>query len=89
VSRDHPEITFLGVAGLDSDSAYENFVNEHGLGHFTHAIDPDRSLFGHFGSSTQDAWFFVLEDGSVHAETRYGEMSEDQLRAFIEDLSAA
>ena len=89
MSRDYPDITFLGVAGLDSTGAYEAFVAEYALDHFAHAIDEDRSLFGHFGSATQDAWFFVLADGSVHAETRYGEMSEDLLRGYLDALDAA
>lgn len=89
MSRDYPDITFLGVAGLDRESAYEDFIESHDLGHLQHAIDPDRSLFGHFGSATQDAWFFLLEDGSVQAETRYGEMSEDLLRSYLDALDAA
>lgn len=89
MSRDYPDLTILGVAGLDSTDGYEAFVEQHGLAHLDHAIDPDRSLFGHFGSTTQDAWFFVLPDGSYQAETRYGEMSEETLRGFLDALAAA
>lgn len=89
MSRDYPTIRFLGVAGLDTIPSYEAFVDEHALEHVPHAIDEDRSLFGHFGSSTQDAWFFVLEDGTVQARTRYGEMSEEVLRSYLDALEAA
>jgi len=89
VSRDYPDIRFLGVAGLDQTDAYEAFVDEYGLEHIPHAIDPDRSLFGHFGSATQDAWSFVLADGTVQAQTRYGEMSDAALRSYLDALEAA
>jgi hypothetical protein len=89
VSRDYPDINFLGVAGLDRTSAYEDFVDSYDLEGFPHAIDERRSLFGHFGSATQDAWFFILADGTVQAETRYGEMSDEALRGYLDALDAA
>ena len=89
MSRDYPELRFLGIAGFDRGEAYEAFVAEHGLGHLTQIVDPDGSLFGRFGSRTQDAWFFVLEDGTIQDETRYGEISEETLRGFLDRLDAA
>lgn len=88
MSREYANLTILGIAGLDSTDAYERFVDENDLGHLSHAIDPDRSLFGRFGSATQDAWIFIDDDGTVVARTRYGEMDEDQLRGFLDQLAA-
>lgn len=89
MSRDYPTISFLGVAGLDNDDAHARFVDDYDLGHFPHAIDDDRSLFAHFGSTTQDAWFFILEDGTVQNETRYGDMTDELLRTYLDELERA
>ncbi len=60
------------------------FVERHGLGHVTHAVDTDGSLWAHFGVVAQPNWAFVTADGRV--ETVFGALSDDQLERRIRAL---
>jgi peroxiredoxin len=58
-------VTFVGVAGHDTDEAHRAFVAEHGLGDMLHVVDDDGSVWEYFGVSYQPAWVFVDEDGTT------------------------
>lgn len=59
------EVTFVGIAGHDTDDAHRAFVAEHGLDGMVHLVDDDGSLWSQYGVSYQPAWVFVDEDGST------------------------
>lgn len=64
--RHGDQITFVGMAGHDTDQAHRSFVEEHGLGDMLHVVDEDGSLWSHYGISYQPAWVFIAEDGTTN-----------------------
>lgn len=62
------------------------FVEEHGLGAMSHAVDDDGDLWARFGVAYQPAWVFVDDGGQV--ETVAGALYGDGLTQRLEDLLA-
>lgn len=89
VSRDYVgKVSILGVGGRDSASAISAFVNEFKLP-FPNAIDRNFDVYSRFGVRIQDTWVFLRADGSESARLLYEELSETQLRGYLDDLSQA
>lgn len=64
-----------------------DFVERHGVGTFTHVVDPEGapdSIWERFGIVTQPAWVFVNDDGST--KTLVGPLGESGLNAEIDEL---
>lgn len=76
-------ITFVGIAGHDTDDAHRAFVAEHGLEDMLHLVDDDGSLWAHYGVSYQPAWVFIDDGGEVQQVA--GGLYED-LDARLQDL---
>ena len=69
----HPEVTFVGVAGLSSDAAsMEQFVADHGVGGFTQIADTSGHVYTRFGVVQQHTFAFVSADGEVETVPAYG-----------------
>ena len=79
------EVTFVGVAGHDTDEAHRAFVEEHGLDRMLTLVDDDGSLWAQYDVSYQPAWVFVNQDGEVTkvAGGLYDDL-DDRLRALID-----
>lgn len=83
--RDHGgQITFVGMAGHDTDQAHRDFVDEHDLGDMLHVVDEDGSLWSRYGVSYQPAWVFIDDDGAteVVAGGLYDDL-ESRLQALL------
>lgn len=65
VAASHPEVTFVGVAGLDQVPAMQEFVNKYPVKTFTQLADTDRSVWANFGVTQQPAYAFVDPHGNA------------------------
>lgn len=61
----HPDVVFVGVAGLGELSAMREFVRDYRVGAFAHLADLDGSLWRRFGVVRQPATAFIDASGSV------------------------
>jgi peroxiredoxin len=79
------EVTFVGVAGHDTDEAHRAFVEEHGLDRMVTLVDDDGSLWAQYDVSYQPAWVFVNQDGEVTrvAGGLYEDL-DDRLQALVD-----
>lgn len=69
----HPEVSFVGVAGLSSDVAsMQTFVDDYGLRDFPQLADTDGAVYTRFGITQQDTFVLVGDDGSVETVSGYG-----------------
>lgn len=56
-------VDVVGVAGQGKRSAMQTFVEQGGVGGFTHVDDVDGQVWEHFGVLAQPAFAFVAADG--------------------------
>lgn len=79
------DITFVGIAGHDSDDAHRAFVAEYGLEDMLHLVDDDGSLWARYGVSYQPAWVFIDDGGEVQqvAGGLYEDL-DDRLQALVD-----
>ncbi len=82
-SRDHDDVTFVGVAGRDDTPAMEEFVATYGIT-FPTLVDPDGSLWQRFGVLGQPAWVFF--DGRGHAYRIQGGPTDSERARILDDL---
>lgn len=85
LQRHGDRITFVGMAGHDTDEAHRAFVEEHGLDAMLHVVDEDGGLWSQYGISYQPAWVFIAEDGNteVVAGGLYDDL-EPRLQALLD-----
>lgn len=85
LQRHGGEITFVGMAGHDTEDAHRAFVDEHGLDAMLHVVDEDGSLWSQYGINYQPAWVFIDEDGvtEVVAGGLYDDL-EPRLQALLD-----
>lgn len=78
-------ITFVGIAGHDTDDAHRAFVVEHGLEDMLHLVDDDGSLWAQYEVSYQPAWVFIDDGGEVQrvAGGLYEDL-DDRLQALVD-----
>ena len=68
-----PGVTFVGVAGLSSDSdAMKAFVQRHGVADLTHLADTGGDLYTRFAVRQQHTFVLVGADGKVSSHPAYG-----------------
>jgi thiol-disulfide isomerase/thioredoxin len=80
----HPEVTFVGVAGLSSDAAsMEQFVTDHGVGAFAQIADTSGDVYTRFGVVQQHTFAFVSADGEVEVVPAYG--GEVDIAALVDE----
>ena len=63
-------MTFIGVAGRDSEDAVQNFIVNRGLAAFTHLYDEELEIWRGFGIPDQPAWVLINGDGAVQVIVR-------------------
>lgn len=81
------EVQFIGMAGKAEVPAIEEFINENGVTAFAHVIDDDGSVWSNFNVSTQPAWAFVDDDGSI--EIVNGALGAEELTDRLNALIAS
>lgn len=59
------QVTFIGVAGRDSEDAVQSFIVDRGVAGFTHLYDEDLDIWRGFGIPDQPAWVLINGDGTV------------------------
>ena len=72
------EVDFVGVGGQGERAAMQTFVEQGGVGGFTHVDDVDGQVWEHFGVVAQPAFAFVAADGTT--EVVPGSLDADALR---------
>jgi thiol-disulfide isomerase/thioredoxin len=85
VAASHPDVTFVGVAGLGQVRAMEGFVDKYSLRGFTQLADTDGTVWAKFDITQQPAFAFIQPDGSIEVVT--GQLSEPELIRRVTDLS--
>lgn len=81
------QVNIIGVAGRDTLSDMQNFVSEFGVGGFDHIADEDTEIWTTFGVTSQPAFVFIDDDGSV--ETLISSLGRDGLTERVEALAAS
>jgi thiol-disulfide isomerase/thioredoxin len=81
----NPDVTFLGVAGLDEVAAMKEFVEKYPVKDFTQLADTDGSIWTKFGVTQQPAYAFLDADGGV--DVTPGSLSETELTERVSALS--
>lgn len=81
----HPQVSFVGVAGLDQPPAMHEFVARYRLGSFPHLADVDGAVWKRFGVTQQPAYAFIHPDGTVQVEKR--PLTEQELAARLTTLA--
>jgi hypothetical protein len=83
LDRHGDELAIVGMAGLDSPEAMQDFVDEFAIT-FPQAVSEDGALWPRFDIAIQGAWFFLNDDG--RGETIPFDLSGDQLADALDQL---
>ncbi|MCH9728704.1 MAG: protein disulfide oxidoreductase [Actinomycetia bacterium] len=83
----NPNVTFLGVAGIDELPAMKEFVEKYPIDQFTQIADTDGDVWMKFGVTKQPAWAFVSADGTV--DVVKGTLPEPELQERVTALSTS
>ncbi len=77
------DVAFIGVGGLDSSDAIEDFADD--VPGLTHLSDPDGELYQRFGIAEQSS--FVVLDAAGAESLRTGYSDDDALAGVVADLA--
>jgi hypothetical protein len=77
----------IGVAGRDNADTFEQWIRDRGVGGFNHIADPDGEIWRQFRITSQPAFVFINNDGTI--DTRIGAMGLEGLTTRINELIAA
>ncbi|MEV0831168.1 redoxin domain-containing protein [Nonomuraea rubra] len=86
-AKKHPDVAFVGVAGLDSQAAMKDFVRRTGTGTFMQLSDEQGAVWTRLEVSQQSTFVFVKPDGSTRKAS--GPLGSDDLERHVADLRAA
>ena len=75
------------MPGRADTDAIEAFVSNQNVGAFTHAIDEDGAIWSEFGVTSQPAFAFIDDDGTITVIN--GAMGFDGISAEVEKLQAS
>lgn len=81
------QVSVVGVSSRDSLAPMRRFVDNNGVSAFPHIPDLDGDIWESFGVSSQPAFAFVNDDGTV--EIVIGAMGEAGLTERMTALAAA
>lgn len=81
------DITVIGVAGRDDADTFQEWIEGRSVEGFDHIADPDLEVWREFDVTTQPAFAFLNNDGTV--ERHLGAMGLEGLTERIEQLIAA
>lgn len=78
------DVTFVGVASLDTEAAMKEFVEQTGTGGITHLSDEKGQVWAKLGVASQSTFLFVRPDGTTAKAT--GPLGAEELTAQVEKL---
>jgi len=81
------DITVLGVGWNGTTQAMNDFAAKHGLTFDSVNDAAEGKIFAQFGMTTQPAWAFIAQDGSM--TTHFGAIDEASLETALQKLSAS
>ncbi|WP_101786050.1 redoxin domain-containing protein [Nonomuraea indica] len=82
----HKDVTFVGVAGLDTEAAMKEFVQRTGTGNIVQLSDAKGAVWTRLGVSAQSTFVFMKPDGST--EKASGPLDEAALTGHLRKLQA-
>jgi thiol-disulfide isomerase/thioredoxin len=77
-------VRFVGVAAQGPTEDMVTFINQTGVGGFTHLDDRSADVWGHFGVVSQPSYVFISRDGT--AERVVGTLSTSALTDRVQRL---
>jgi thiol-disulfide isomerase/thioredoxin len=77
-------VQFVGVAAQGPTEDMVTFINQTGVGEFTHLDDQSADVWGHFGVVSQPSYVFISRDGI--AERVVGTLSKSALTDRVQLL---
>ncbi|MGN9839710.1 TlpA family protein disulfide reductase [Nonomuraea sp. H19] len=80
------DVTFVGVAGLDTEAAMKEFVQRTGTGNIVQLSDEKGAVWTKLGVSSQSTFVFMKPDGST--EKASGPLGKDSLTGHLQKLLA-
>lgn len=81
------QVAVVGVAGRDELDAIQGFIAERGVDSFPHISDQSGDVWASFGISSQPAFVFINDDGTIAATT--GVLGESGIDQQVEALIAS
>ncbi|MGI5282091.1 redoxin domain-containing protein [Nonomuraea polychroma] len=78
------DVAFVGVAGLDTEAAMKEFVQQTDTGDIVHLSDTKGAVWTKLGVSEQSTFVFMKPDGST--EKASGPLSQDSLDGHVRQL---
>ncbi|MEV0589920.1 redoxin domain-containing protein [Nonomuraea cavernae] len=79
------DVAFVGVGGLDTETAMKEFVQRTGTGDLTHLSDAKGAIWTKLGVSEQSTFVFMKPDGST--EKVSGPLNQDKLDKHLRVLT--
>ncbi|WP_436776427.1 redoxin domain-containing protein [Yinghuangia sp. YIM S09857] len=80
------KVSFVGVAGLDKESAMEKFVADTKTGSIPHLSDEKGEVWRKLGITQQSTFVFMASDGSTSKAS--GPLGKDELERKVAELAA-
>lgn len=79
------DVNFVGVAGRDDLEAINDFIATLDVSGFPHIVDETGEVWAGYGITTQPAFVFINDDGSM--ETHVGALGVEGLTERLTALS--
>ncbi|MEU4514601.1 redoxin domain-containing protein [Nonomuraea wenchangensis] len=80
----HKDVTFVGIAGLDTEAAIKQFVQRTDTSDLVHLADTEGTVWTKLGVSEQSTFVFMKPDGSL--EKTSGPLGRDGLDKHLRTL---
>ena len=81
------DVTVIGVAGRDDADTFQDWITSREVDGFEHIADPDIEVWREYRITSQPAFVFINDDGTV--ESRVGAMGLESLTARVTELIEA
>ncbi|MGP3961096.1 redoxin domain-containing protein [Nonomuraea sp. 3N208] len=83
----YADVSFVGVAGLDTEAEMKDFVRRTGTGDLVHLSDEKGAVWTRLGITQQSTFVFMKPDGSTAKAS--GPLGSDELDSLVAKLLAA
>ncbi|QYJ05694.1 redoxin family protein [Nocardioides panacisoli] len=81
-ARHGEDVSFVGVGGLSDEAAIAETAGD--IDGLTHLIDPEGTVWSHFGVTAQSSYTVLDADGQVVAE---GQLADQELTDVVTELA--
>ncbi|MEV4290646.1 redoxin domain-containing protein [Nonomuraea bangladeshensis] len=82
----HKNVTFIGIAGLDTETAMKEFVQRTGTSDLVHLSDAKGAVWTKLGVTEQSTFVFMKPDGTL--EKASGPLGQNGLEKHLRTLTA-